>query len=258
MKPELESIDPHDLASANLFVRTEHLARYLWAVQVTGKRRLARVLDCACGAGYGSRLLARAGRQVVAVDRAPWLGAPADGVAFHRADLNAGLPFCAAGSMDAVVCFETLEHVERDGLLLGEFHRVLGPGGVLLVSVPRAGCEPVDGRGKPRNPHHLRLYEPEGLQALLAGAGFAVEKWMGQPTSNVCRGNMESWRRDTGAPPETADGFFAQTPEALAFFARLWAWPTEQGLEQSNTLLAVCRRGRTNKGDRRRNECIDT
>ncbi len=244
MHREPESIDPHDPASANLFVRTEHLARYLWAAQLTGKRRLVRVLDCACGTGYGSRVLAGAGRQVMAVDHAPWLSAAEAGVTFCQTDLNDGLPFCADGSVDAIVCFETLEHVEQEVLLLQEFHRVLRPGGTLLLSVPKAGWEPVDEQGRPCNPYHLRLYEQDELTVTLAAAGFGVEKWLGQPTSNVCRANMESWRRDTGASPETVDGFFAQRPEALAFFARLWAWPTQDTPEHSNVLLAVCRRGR--------------
>ena len=156
MKAEPEAIDPNDRASGSLFVRTEHLARYLFAAQLTGKRRLTRVLDCACGSGYGSRVLAEAGGLVLAVDKTP---CDAQGFAFRQADLNNGLPFCEDGGFDAVVCFETLEHIASDGCLLAEFHRVLRPGGALLLSVPRQGFEPADGRGRPLNPHHLRLYE---------------------------------------------------------------------------------------------------
>ena len=121
---------------------------------------------------------------------------------------------------------------------------MLRPGGTLLLSVPKAGWEPVDEQGRPCNPYHLRLYEQKELAVTLAAAGFGVEKWLGQPTSNVCRANMESWRRDTGASPDMVDGYFAQTPEAQVFFARLWAWPTQDTPEHSNVLLAVCRRGR--------------
>lgn len=45
------------------------------------------------------------------------------------------LPF-RDGSIAAVVCSEVLEHIDRDAAALGEFHRVLAPGGILTITFP--------------------------------------------------------------------------------------------------------------------------
>jgi tRNA/tmRNA/rRNA uracil-C5-methylase (TrmA/RlmC/RlmD family) len=68
MSGYLEFIDPFDDKTGNIFVRVEHLARYLYAAEFARKRRLRRVLDCACGNGYGSRVLAKAAWSVTGLD----------------------------------------------------------------------------------------------------------------------------------------------------------------------------------------------
>jgi SAM-dependent methyltransferase len=45
------------------------------------------------------------------------------------------MPF-ASESFDVVTAFDLIEHVERDDLLIAEAHRVLRPGGVMLIAVP--------------------------------------------------------------------------------------------------------------------------
>lgn len=50
-------------------------------------------------------------------------------------DISTGLPFPDA-SFDYVFCIEVLEHVPNPFGTLGEIHRVLRPGGVLILSVP--------------------------------------------------------------------------------------------------------------------------
>lgn len=126
-----------------------------------------RVLDAACGPGYGAALLAKAlgkGGRVTALD----LDAPtvelarashgADNLEFRVGDVTA-LPF-GAGEFDAVTSFETLEHVPPEPYFR-ELRRVLRPDGLLLLSTPqnRLGAVPV-------NPQHLREYSLEELLAL--------------------------------------------------------------------------------------------
>ena len=50
-------------------------------------------------------------------------------------DISKGIPF-PDGSYDFVFCIEVLEHVPNPFATLAEFHRVLQPGGVLILSVP--------------------------------------------------------------------------------------------------------------------------
>ena len=46
-------------------IELEHIHRYLWAKQFSHGKR---VLDIACGEGYGSEVLARSAAQVIGVD----------------------------------------------------------------------------------------------------------------------------------------------------------------------------------------------
>lgn len=70
-----------------------------------------------------------------------------------------------AGSFDAIVCTQVLEHVSDPGLVLHEFHRILRPGGRLIASVPFAWEEH-------ELPHDYFRYTRPGIEYLLSDAGF--------------------------------------------------------------------------------------
>jgi SAM-dependent methyltransferase len=102
------------------------------------------VLDVGCAFGYGTAALigtGRSGRRVIGVERDPehlrearrrypWLSV--------REGDAAALP-AADGEADAVVLLDVLEHVGEPSAVLAELHRVLRPGGVLILSVPHRG-----------------------------------------------------------------------------------------------------------------------
>ncbi|HEX2015144.1 MAG TPA: methyltransferase domain-containing protein [Solirubrobacteraceae bacterium] len=141
-------------------VHAEHLARYRLAARLASGRR---VLDAACGEGYGSAMLDAAGAaEVIGVD----IDAATVRHARERYALDAregdvtALPL-PDSCMDLVVSFETIEHVAEPERALDEFRRVLAPDGVLLVSTPNTR-EYLDD-----NPFHLReLTTEEFLGAL--------------------------------------------------------------------------------------------
>lgn len=76
-------------------------------------------------------------------------------------------PFSAA-SFDAVLCSQVFEHVFTPAGFLREIHRVLRPGGCLLLSVPFTWDEH-------EQPHDFARYSSFGLRSLLQEAGFVVE-----------------------------------------------------------------------------------
>jgi SAM-dependent methyltransferase len=76
-------------------------------------------------------------------------------------------PFQAA-NFDAVLCSQVFEHVFTPQDFLAEIHRVLRPGGCLLLTVPFVWDEH-------EQPHDFARYSSFGLQALLRRAGFTVE-----------------------------------------------------------------------------------
>jgi SAM-dependent methyltransferase len=160
----------------------EHWHRYHFAARFVAGRC---VLDVACGSGYGSALLARHAACVFGADiadeaiahaRARYAAAP--NLEFCAADC-AALPFADA-SFDAVVSFETIEHIQAQERFLDEVRRVLRPEGLFIVSSPNK-LEYSDRRGCSNKYHVHELYRDE-LAASLAPR-FPHSRWFGQRMS---------------------------------------------------------------------------
>lgn len=159
----------------------EHWHRYAFASRLVGQKR---VLDVACGEGYGSALLARTAAEVVGVDVSPEVIDHArstyPGVANLRFDSGSATALALAdASVDVVVSFETIEHLPRaeQVLMLAEIARVLSPGGFLMLSAPNP-VEYSQARDY-RNPFHLHEPSREELGSLLAGS-FPAVRWYRQ------------------------------------------------------------------------------
>ena len=135
-------------------IEFEHYHRYLFAVQFCHGRD---VLDIASGEGYGSMLLSGIARSVIGIDIDPATVAHAN-KAYGRDNLKFSEGACskiplADKSVDVVVSFETIEHIEEHDAFLGEVRRVLRPSGCVVISTPDR-----DVYGKPEepNPFHVR------------------------------------------------------------------------------------------------------
>jgi len=145
----------------------EHWHRYVFAREFARDRR---VLDAACGEGYGSAMLAASAASVLGVD----IAEPAVAHARQRYAQHANLRFeqgdctalsCGDEQFDLIVSFETLEHVAAQEALIAGFARALAPGGLLVVSSPdkRTYSE----KSGFRNEFHVReLYREELLDLL--------------------------------------------------------------------------------------------
>jgi SAM-dependent methyltransferase len=165
------------------WVRHQHIARYDWACRFAGG---ARVVDAACGTGYGSRMLAAAGAKEVRgfdIDAAAVAEAASeagsDSLQFARGDVTAlAIPDASA---DLFVSFETIEHIENDDAAIREAARVLQPGGRFLCSSPnRTLTNPgTTIRDRPFNRFHVREYTLNEFDALLR-PHFEEVFWHGQ------------------------------------------------------------------------------
>ena len=161
--PSFESPERFDPSKdAGKLVHAEHVARYLWAAELSPGRT---VLDAGCGTGYGAAILAKAKpARLVAIDiseaavseTASRVGPFAE---VSQADV-CELPFGDA-TFDLIVCFEVIEHVQDSSRAVKELARVLRPDGALLVSSPNPRVYP------PGNPHHVHEFVPEELRAVL-------------------------------------------------------------------------------------------
>lgn len=164
-------------------VRADHRERYEFAAE-----RLAdgnRILDVSCGVGYGSRILASRlpDSRIVGVDideRAVEFANThysAPNITFRQAD---ALQFSDETRFDAIVSFETIEHIENTDALLGRFADLLEPGGKLICSTPNEARMPFD---TSRFPFHVRHFTAEEMTAMLDRHGFTVNELHSQSRS---------------------------------------------------------------------------
>lgn len=176
----------------------EHWHRYAFA---SGLARGRHVLDAACGEGYGAALLARSAASVLGMDvsaatiahAAARYAAP--NLRFQCGDVLA-LTQVDAGSLDLIVSFETLEHLESHDALLAGFARALKPDGLLIISTPDKHAY-TDLTGEV-NPHHVRELYRDEFESLLA-RHFAHRRLYGQ---RVVTQSM-LWRLDGGVGATT-------------------------------------------------------
>jgi SAM-dependent methyltransferase len=139
-----ERLVPEEAVEASV---QEHLARYRFARDHAGER----ILDVACGTGYGTAMLHAVGVDLSLEALHYARRHPASYVAADAARL----PF--RRSFDSVVSFETIEHVPDPGRFVGECARVLKPGGTFIVSTPnRELWSPRS--AKPVQRHHVREF----------------------------------------------------------------------------------------------------
>jgi SAM-dependent methyltransferase len=149
-----------------------HEQRYTFALPYCEGRR---VLDAACGVGYGSALLASRAREVVALDLSEAAieyarqRYPAPNVEFRVADLDE--PGLAPDDFDVVVSFETIEHVPDRERYLRHVATTLRPDGLYVVSTPRVD----ETTESPANPFHYVEYSAADFEALLGRYFGSVE-----------------------------------------------------------------------------------
>ncbi len=157
----------------------EHWHRYHFATRwVAGKR----VLDVACGEGYGAALLARTAALVTGVDISPQAIEHARSEYGRLSNARFACASCTQlplpdASVDVAISFETLEHIHEQEAFVDELARVLAPEGVLLISCPNK-VEYTDNRGFVNEFHVKELYRDE-LRALLERR-FPAQRWHGQ------------------------------------------------------------------------------
>ncbi|KQT11745.1 hypothetical protein ASG40_06885 [Methylobacterium sp. Leaf399] len=146
----------------------EHLHRYLACSDlVRGKR----VLDVACGEGYGTALLAQSGAsEMFGVDVSPQVVDHAVRTHGQWATFSVGdalnLPF-GDGSVDVVVSFETIEHLSDQRLFVSEVDRVLARDGIFICSTPNRDVYSYARGGVP-NPFHIEEMNLDQFRAMLA------------------------------------------------------------------------------------------
>jgi 2-polyprenyl-3-methyl-5-hydroxy-6-metoxy-1,4-benzoquinol methylase len=154
---------------------------------LAAERHCRVVLDLPCGEGAFLERLRALGLEARGADLVNRL-ASAD-ARFTTADMNRPLPFGDA-AFDAVVSIDGIEHLERPFDFVRECHRIVRPGGVLIISTPNIsalrsrwrwlltgfhnkGKVPLNERA-PNPWHHVNLFSFAALRYLLHRHGFRL------------------------------------------------------------------------------------
>ncbi|MFY9488833.1 MAG: methyltransferase domain-containing protein [Solirubrobacterales bacterium] len=152
-----------DLPEENYWYR-RHLVVYEWiADRVAGKR----VVDMACGEGYGSAVLARLATHVTGVDANPEAHAHAQAkYQNEKVSIARDLVETYREPADAVVFLQTIEHVQDPAGILRHFASMLEPGGEVYVSTPNLLTLAPPGAEKSDNPWHVKEYKSSEFREL--------------------------------------------------------------------------------------------
>lgn len=217
----------------------EHIARY-FALQdlCAGKR----VLDIACGEGYGSALLKKAGatfvrgvdlsKEAISIANTRFAG---EGIKFDVGDALDLSFLIDDGPFDAIVSFETIEHVEDPHRFLRELRRNLAPGGSIVISCPNDALEAERGIV---NPFHSRTYSFAEFKETTQSALGEASQWLiaspltgvgiheeGDPRLTNSDQSMEkclemiSTPHAVGIPSQSAQRV---SPDVASFFMGIW------------------------------------
>jgi ubiquinone/menaquinone biosynthesis C-methylase UbiE len=218
----------------------EHWHRYHFAARwAAGKR----VLDVACGEGYGSALLARGAAHVTGIDVSGPAIAHAKATYSDRGNLEFVHASCTAlalpdASVDVAITFETIEHIAGQDQFLDELARVLKPDGVLVLSCPNK-LEYSDKRNYQNEFHVKEMYRDE-LTRLVASR-FPQTQWYGQrPTffsviAPEVRGSVEAQMIETGELTPSA----FETRLAAPLYFLVAASRSREALERVPPALSV-------------------
>jgi SAM-dependent methyltransferase len=228
-----------DVPAENYWFR-RHLAAYEW---IADRVDTARVVDMACGEGYGSDLLARRAAAVVGLDANPEAHEHAR-LRYVRPNLRfeRGLveTFGQPGGFDAVVFLQTIEHLHDPIAVLTHLRSLLAPHGTVYMSTPNALTLAPRGAERSDNPWHLKEYRAGEFRAL-CGAVFGRVELLGVFHARKLwvhdRALRLGWDRVHSALGITRPFYDWFTPAIASSDFALRSGPLDRALD----FLAVCR-----------------
>lgn len=185
--PDMERIIPDKLDRHSRRLFQEHIDRYNFAVPYILDKTIA---DVACGSGYGTYLFASKGaKKVIGIDcdkktiQYAKKRYPGHNVTYQVGDANdLSIP---STSLDLVVSFETIEHIQKPMVFLNEAKRVLKRSGLLIISTPNKKYSIGD------NPFHFKEYSLKEFNQILRrcfpGVTFYGQRPVFQPIMPMYR-----------------------------------------------------------------------
>ena len=137
-------------------------------------------LDIGCGRGLYLRMLKERGYEVRGTELSAATAGPVDPeLPIDLGELTPGR--YPDASFDLISIWHVLEHLPTPDVTLEVCARTLKPGGALLIAVPNYGSTQARFGGEQwfhlDLPRHIFQFTQPTLERLLAGHGFAIERW---------------------------------------------------------------------------------
>jgi len=142
--------------------------RCLYAYKAASETVKGNIIELGSGEGYGIQMLAPLAEHYLAVDKFDTDISGHSNVEFRKQLLPA-LAGIADNSFDFAVTFQVIEHIQDDATFISEIHRVLKPGGILLLTTPNRSMSLT------RNPWHIREYTSAELSGVVGKSFGRVE-----------------------------------------------------------------------------------
>jgi SAM-dependent methyltransferase len=245
-----DQVDPLDEKDHHLWMKLEHLGHYLFAADFLKQYRPKAVADISCGLGYGIPELARAAQTIIAVDGSREMTEEASkrNKDFNAKFLNINLDgedltsAIEPESLDAVVSFETLEHLVDPGGAISQFAQLLRPGGFFVCSVPNVLSEPRARACLPRNKCHRQLFNFGSLSRMVRGSGLEVRYRLGQSWSYALLKREQQLSSAKLIGRRLSDVPEMHTPEMIRLLSYSLAYPTAEDVDGSYSIIIVAQK----------------
>jgi 2-polyprenyl-3-methyl-5-hydroxy-6-metoxy-1,4-benzoquinol methylase len=163
-------------------IRKDHVNRYEFVAEYLKDANNLVGIDCFCGNGYGSNILASKlrGSQITSYDASR--GAIRSAKEFYRRKnikfIRDSYPFEIKSShYDFAVSLESIEHVEMYEDLLANLISSLKENGLLFISVPNEDKIP---HHLNRNPYHVKHFMKNEVEDLVRNNGGEIVDMYGQ------------------------------------------------------------------------------
>ena len=246
MSVNTEFCDPFEGSQKDIWMKLEHCGRYLFACDFIEKHNCRTVIDMASANGYGSAMLAKCASQIIAADRnvkylqSKYLSNPQIQtlcIDFDVEKLEDFLP-----RTDAVVCFETIEHLRMPFRFLEQAGNCISENGWLLLSFPNSLYERFNEDGSNKDPYHLQVIKCEDVLAFLKNHGFVLHTVLGQCLCNeIC--TIQHDLKDAGIiAGEDVNSAFCYDENSIRTLARLMAYPSELRVGNSYSIIIVAKK----------------
>lgn len=245
MDYKIDHCEPFDNKNENIWMKCEHVGRYLFAIDYFLNQPAKKILDVACAEGFGSYLLSQNGFNVFGADinsnyvktaqeRCSGFFAVVD---FEKDDFPSNFQ-----KLDGAVCFETIEHLKNGQTLLNKICKSLKNDGILILSFPNSAYEKLDENGINFDPYHLKIYTKQQMEEMVTLAGFEKVEEFGQSLCNMLYGAEIDAVNKGRLSNSQIDKMFKYGEESIINYSKLLGYPTKQHINESYSNIWILKK----------------